>query len=176
MPLPSEAVQSTRATTDLLRRYKETATSYKHHPPPSEAELDLMVRPRLSSSLCTGYDGLLDCSCWQTHCGCTSGLLENWISRSEKMHWQVTRMFLLQPVPIWRLKVDSAKDIMDAIGLSNLSLSQAQKDRLEEWTTVLSDASRRAETLALAFEDAGGRTGDFGMALIRLGRFQVCDC
>lgn len=38
---------------------------------------------------------------------------------------------------------------------------------------MLSEASRRAEALALAFEDAGARTGDVGMALIRLGRFQV---
>ena len=38
---------------------------------------------------------------------------------------------------------------------------------------MLSDASRHAESLALAFEDAGARTGDTGMALIRLGRFQV---
>lgn len=38
---------------------------------------------------------------------------------------------------------------------------------------MLSDASRHAESLALAFEDVGARTGDTGMALIRLGRFQV---
>jgi hypothetical protein len=50
---------------------------------------------------------------------------------------------------------------------------QAKKERLEDWTAVLSDASRHAESLALAFEDAGARTGDTGMALIRLGRFQV---
>ncbi len=50
---------------------------------------------------------------------------------------------------------------------------QAKKERLEEWQAVLADASRRAENLALAFEDAGARTGDVGMSLIRLGRFQV---
>jgi hypothetical protein len=50
---------------------------------------------------------------------------------------------------------------------------QAKKERLEDWTAVLSDASRHAEALALAFEDVGARTGDTGMALIRLGRFQV---
>lgn len=50
---------------------------------------------------------------------------------------------------------------------------QAKKERLEDWGAVLADASRRAEALALAFEDAGARTGDVGMALIRLGRFQV---
>jgi hypothetical protein len=54
-----------------------------------------------------------------------------------------------------------------------LSQPQAKKERLEDWTAVLSDASRHAEALALAFEDAGARTGDTGMALIRLGRFQV---
>ncbi len=50
---------------------------------------------------------------------------------------------------------------------------QAKKERLEDWSTALADASRRAEHLALAFEDAGARTGDVGMSLIRLGRFQV---
>lgn len=43
MPSAAEAAQSTRRTGDLLRRIKEQTTSMKHHPPPSEAELDLLV-------------------------------------------------------------------------------------------------------------------------------------
>lgn len=49
MPTAAEAAQSTRATGDLLRRFKEQTTSMKHHPPPSEAELDLLVSSACSS-------------------------------------------------------------------------------------------------------------------------------
>lgn len=46
VPSVAEAAQSTRRTGDLLRRIKEQTTSMKHHPPPSEAELDLLVSLR----------------------------------------------------------------------------------------------------------------------------------
>jgi hypothetical protein len=137
VPSAAEAAQSTRRTGDLLRRFKEQTTSMKHHPPPSEAELDLLVSRRTVALMCLWTEtsrqiALVGCVCRS----CAA-------HRSSKL----TAGSCQQP--------------------------QAKKERLEDWTAVLSDASRHAESLALAFEDAGARTGDTGMALIRLGRFQV---
>lgn len=43
VPLPEQAAQSTKATGDLLRRFKEMGANMKSHPPPSAAEQDLLV-------------------------------------------------------------------------------------------------------------------------------------
>ena len=44
VPLPAQAAQSTKATGDLLRRFKELGANMKSHPPPTAAEQELMVR------------------------------------------------------------------------------------------------------------------------------------
>ena len=45
VPLPAQAAQSTKATGDLLRRFKELGANMKSHPPPTAAEQELLVRP-----------------------------------------------------------------------------------------------------------------------------------
>ena len=43
MPLPEEAAKSTKASHDLLRRFKELGANMKTHAPPSAIEQDLQV-------------------------------------------------------------------------------------------------------------------------------------
>ena len=55
IPAPSEAAQSTKASGDLLRRFKELRESlrneYSEPPSLSQSEVDLRVRPRWPLSM-----------------------------------------------------------------------------------------------------------------------------